>query len=72
MTKRQSDVILRPEEMRNEIGLLKNEADNLIAVGDPDSKKLAKEKLKQAEAYEKYVNAYEEFTDYYHRDRYLQ
>lgn len=70
MTKRQSDIILRPEEMRNEMGLLKNEADNLIAVGDPDSKKLAKEKLKQAEAYEKYVNAYEEFTDYYHRDRY--
>lgn len=71
MTKRQSDIILRPEEMKNEIGLLRNEANNLLAVGDPESKKLAKEKLKEAEAYERYVNAYEEFTDYYHRDRYF-
>ena len=71
MTKRQSDIILRPEEMKNEVGLLRNEANNLLAVGDPESKKLAKEKLKEAEAYERYVNAYEEFTDYYHRDRYF-
>jgi hypothetical protein len=71
MTKRQSDLILRPEEMYNEIGLLKNEANNLIAVGDPESKKLAKEKLKQVEAYESYYNAYTEFSDYYGRDRYF-
>jgi hypothetical protein len=71
MTKRQSDIILRPEEMRNEIGLLKNEANSLIAVGDPESKKLAKEKLKQAEAYERYAEAYDEFSEYYHRDRYF-
>ena len=71
LTKRQSDVILRPEEMRNEIGLLKNEANSLLAVGDPESKKLAKEKLKQVEAYEKYAAAYDEFTEYYHRDRYF-
>ena len=70
MSKRQSDIILRPEEMKNEIGLLRNEANNLIAVGDPESKKMAKEKLKEAEALDKYLNAYEEFTDYYHRDRY--
>jgi hypothetical protein len=70
MTKRQSDVILRPEQMKNEIGLLKNEANNLLAVGDPESKKLAKEKLKEAEAYEKYAEAYDEFSEYYHRDRY--
>jgi hypothetical protein len=70
MSKRQSDIILRPEEMKNEIGLLKNEANNLIAVGDPESKKMAKEKLKEAEALQKYLNAYDEFTDYYHRDRY--
>lgn len=70
MTKRQSDVILRPEEMKNEIGLLKNEANNLIAVGDPESKKMAKEKLKEAEALERYYNAYQEFSEYYHRDRY--
>jgi hypothetical protein len=70
MTKRQSDVILRPEQMRNEIGLLKNEANNLLAVGDAESKKLAKEKLKEAEAYEKYAEAYDEFSEYYHRDRY--
>lgn len=71
MTKRQSDVILRPEEMRNEIGLLKNEANNLIAVGDAESKKLAKEKLKEAEALERYYEAYSEFSNYYHRDRYF-
>ena len=71
MTKRQSDIILRPEDMQNEIGLLKNEANNLIAVGDVESKKAAKEKLKLVEAYEGYVEAYESFTDYYHRDRYF-
>jgi hypothetical protein len=71
MTKRQSDVILRPEQMRNEIGLLKNEANTLLDVGDAESKKLAKEKLKQVEAYEKYVEAYDEFSEYYHRDRYF-
>jgi hypothetical protein len=71
MTKRQSDIILRPEEMRNEIGLLKNEANNLIAVGDPESKQMAKDKLKEAEALEKYSEAYQEFTEYYHRDRYF-
>lgn len=69
MTKRESDVILRPEEMYNEIGLLRNEANNLLAVGDPESKKMAKEKLNQAEAFEKYYNAYQEFSDYYSRDR---
>lgn len=71
MTKRQSDIILRPEEMRNEIALLNNEANNLIAVGDPESKKLAVEKKKQAEALTKYADIYDEFTDYYHRDRYF-
>lgn len=71
MTKRQSDIILRPEEMKNEAGLLRNEANNLIAVGDPESKKMAKEKLKEAEAYERYVEAYQEFSEYYHRDRYF-
>ena len=71
MSKRQSDVILRPEEMKNEIGLLKNEANNLIAVGDTDSKKLAKEKLKEAESLQKYYDAYEDFSNYYHRDRYF-
>jgi hypothetical protein len=71
MTKRQSDVILRPEQMRNEMGLLKNEADSLLAVGDAESKKVAKEKLKQIEAYAKYVEAYDEFSEYYHRDRYF-
>ena len=70
MTKRQSDIILRPEEMRNEIALLNNEAKNLVAVGDPDSKTLAKEKIKQANALAKYADAYDEFADYYHRDRY--
>lgn len=70
MTKRQSDIILRPEEMKNEIGLLKNEANNLIAVGDPESKKMAKDKLKQAEALERYYTAYQDFSEYYHRDRY--
>jgi hypothetical protein len=71
MTKRQSDLILRPEDMYNEISLLKNEADNLIAVGDPESKKLAKAKLKEAQALENYYVAYSEFADYYSRDRYF-
>lgn len=71
MTKRQSDIILRPEEMKNEIGLLRSEAKNLIAVGDTESKQMAKEKLKEAEAYEKYFEAYQDFTEYYHRDRYF-
>ena len=71
MTKRQSDLVLRPEEMYNEIQLLKNEANSLIAVGDAESKKMAKEKLKQVEAYESYYNAYNEFSDYYGRDRYF-
>ena len=71
MTKRQSDIILRPEQMSNEIGLLKNEAQSLMAVGDPESKKLAKEKLKEVDALQNYLNAYEEFESYYHRDRYF-
>jgi hypothetical protein len=71
MSKRQSDIILRPEEMKNEIGLLRNEAQNLLAVGDAESKKLAKEKLKEVEALDKYLEAYENFTEYYHRDRYF-
>lgn len=71
MTKRQSDIILRPEEMRNEIALLNNEANNLIAVGDPDSKESARSKKKEAAALERYADAYDEFVDYYHRDRYV-
>ena len=71
MSKRQSDIILRPEAMENEIGLLKNEIDSLLSVGDPESKKLAKEKKKLLESYELYNQAYLDFSDYYHRDRYF-
>ena len=70
MTKRQSDVILRPEELKNEIGLLGNEITSLLAVGDPESKELAKEKKKLQTAYQKYYDAYAAFSMYYNRDRY--
>jgi hypothetical protein len=70
MTKRQSDIILRPEELKNEIGLLGNEITNLLAVGDPESKELAKEKKKLQTAYQKYYDAYSAFSMYYNRDRY--
>ena len=70
MTKRQSDIILRPEEMKNEIGLLNNEIKNLIAVGDPVSKEAAKVKKKEVDSLQQYYDAYQEFSIYYHRDRY--
>lgn len=70
LTKRQSDIILRPEEMKNEIGLLNNEIKNLIAVGDPASKEAAKSKKKEVDSLQQYYDAYEEFNIYYHRDRY--
>lgn len=70
MTKRQSDIILRPEEMKNEIGLLSNEIQNLIAVGDPTSKEAAKTKKRELDSLQQYYDAYQEFSIYYHRDRY--
>lgn len=70
MTKRQSDILLRPEELRNEIGLLQNEITNLLAVDDPASKAMAKEKKKLQTAYQEYYDAYESFSNYYHRSRY--
>lgn len=70
MSKRQSDIILRPEELLNEIGLLNNEINSLLAVGDPESKRLAKEKKRLVDAYQQYADVYDAFTNTYHRSRY--
>lgn len=70
MTKRDSDIILRVNEMKNEIGLLKNEVDTLTNLSDPDSKKLAKIKAKKVRDLEQYIEVYNVFDNYYHRDTY--
>lgn len=70
MTKRDSDIILRVNEMKNEVGLLKNEVDTLTNLSDPDSKKLAKIKAKKVRDLEEYIEVYNVFDNYYHRDTY--
>lgn len=70
MTKRDSDIILRVNEMKNEIGLLKNEISAISENPDPESKKLVKEKAEKLKALEEYASVYDVFDNYYHRDRY--
>ena len=70
MSKRDSDIILRVGEMKNEIGLLKNEISAISENPDPESKKLVKEKVEKLKGLEEYAAVYDVFDNYYHRDRY--
>lgn len=70
MSKRDSDIILRVGEMKNEIGLLKNEISAISENPDPESKKLVKEKVEKLKGLEEYAAVYDAFDNYYHRDRY--
>ena len=70
MSKRDSDIILRVSEMKNEIGLLKNEISAISENPDPESKKLVKEKVEKLKTLEEYAAVYDVFDNYYHRDRY--
>jgi len=72
MTKRDSDIILRVGEMKNEVGLLRNEINAIIGNPDPESKKLAKTKAEKLKALEEYVEVYDAFDTYYHRGRYRE
>ena len=70
MTKRDSDIILRVNEMKNEVGLLKSEISAISENPDSESKKLVKEKAEKLKVLEEYVSVYDTFDNYYHRERY--
>jgi hypothetical protein len=72
MTKRDSDIILRIDEAKNEIGLLKNEINTLSENTDPESKKLATKKAQKLKDLEEYVSVHNVFDNYYHRDQYRE
>ena len=73
LSKSDSDLILTIRDgagMKSEIARLKTEVNALINAGTPESKESAKEKRKRFEDLSKYYETWQEFDEYFHRDRY--